>query len=271
MTMHVPYFVERALTRVTDLVFMVMPRRRPGRQAVLDSKIISHRGEHDNRRVRENTMAAFLPVVEAGCWGIEFDVRWTRDLEPVVIHDSNARRVFGVDLEIAEVDLQELRQRIPEIPTLAEVVERFGRRLHLMIELKRDGLGAEAERTQRLRQIFSGLEACDDYHFIALQLELFDMVEFAGKRACVPVAELNIGEFSDAALERGFDGVSAQYLVLGKAQIQRHHRQGQKLGSGFAASRHCFYREVNRGVDWVFTNHALRLRAIRQELLSRDR
>jgi len=90
-----------------DFCFMVMPRRRPTRRALQDSKIISHRGEHDNRRIRENTLAAFTPVAAAGCWGLEFDVRWTRDLddvrwtrdlEPVVIHDTDARRVFGVTL-----------------------------------------------------------------------------------------------------------------------------------------------------------------------------
>jgi len=194
-------------------------------------------------------------------------VRWTRDLEPVVIHDTDARRVFGVDLVIAEASLPELQQRIPEIPTLREVVERFGGRQHLMVELKGDELGARADRAVRLREIFAGLEAGVDYHFLALQLELFEMVEFAGKRACVPVAEFNLGELSVAALEREFDGVSAQYLLLGQSVIRRHHLQGQKLGTGFVASRRCFYREVNRGVDWIFSNHALKLEAIRQELL----
>ncbi|MCP4768830.1 MAG: glycerophosphodiester phosphodiesterase [Gammaproteobacteria bacterium] len=253
-----------------DGCFMVMPRRRPTRQALQDSKIISHRGEHDNRRIRENTLAAFTPVAAAGCWGLEFDVRWTRDLEPVVIHDTDALRVFGVDLVIAEVNLPELQQRVPEIPTLREVVERFGGRQHLMVELKGDELGAHAQRAARLREIFAGLEAGVDYHFLALQLELFEMVEFAGKRACVAVAEFNLGALSVAALEHEFDGVSAQYLLLGRSVIHRHHRQGQKLGTGFATSRRCFYREVNRGVDWIFSNHALKLEAIRQKLLRQD-
>ena len=265
--MHLRYHLAQALMSFFDCYFMVMPRRRPTRQALQDSKIISHRGEHDNRRIRENTLAAFTPVAAAGCWGIEFDVRWTRDLEPVVMHDTDARRVFGIDLVIAEVSLLELQQRVPEIPTLREVVERFGGRQHLMVELKGDELGARAERAARLREIFARLEAGVDYHFLALQLELFEMVEFAGKRACVPVAEFNLGTLSVAALEHEFDGVSAQYLLLGQSVIHRHHQQGQKLGSGFATSRRCFYREVNRGVDWIFSNHALKLEAIRQELL----
>jgi hypothetical protein len=57
---------------------------------------------------------------------------------------------------------------------------------------------------------------------------------------------------------------AAQYLLLSAKLIRQHHQRGQKLGCGFASSRNCLYREINRGVDWIFTNHALRLEAIRR-------
>jgi glycerophosphoryl diester phosphodiesterase len=138
-----------------------------------------------------------------------------------------------------------------------------------MVELKRDQLGAVAIRANRLHEIFSALTAEHDYHFLALQLDLFELVEFAGHQACLPVAELNLGVFSREVLIRDLAGVCGQYLLLNQALIRRHHSQGQKLGSGFIASRFCLYRELNRGVDWIFTNHALKLGAIRQELLKR--
>jgi hypothetical protein len=50
-------------------------------------------------------------------------------------------------------------------------------------------------------------------------------------------------------------------------EFDRHHRQGQQLDTGFAASQLSFYRELNRGMDWIFTNHAIKLRAIRQQFL----
>jgi len=261
--------LEQVAQRITDICFLLIPRRRPSRQALLDCKIISHRGEHDNRQVKENTMAAFARVAEAGGWGIEFDVRWTRDLQPVVIHDPNTARVFGIDLEVATVDLRELRQQVPEIPTLEEVVACFGGTTHLMVELKRDELGAVAGRADRLRAIFATLTATKDYHFLALQFDLFKLVEFAGDKACLPVAVLNLGNFSHDALTRELGGVCGQYLLLNQGLIRRHHREGQELGTGFVGSRFCLYRELNRGVDWIFTNHALKLEAIRQELLQR--
>ena len=261
------FYLERTLLALVNFGFACIPRRRPARELLIDCKIISHRGEHDNRRVRENTFAAFMPAAEAGCWGLEFDVRWTEDLQPVVFHDANAQRVFGIDLAISQVSLVQLQQRIPEIPTLQQVVDRFAGRQHLMVELKRDDLAAYAIRSERLREIFAAFEPATDYHFLALQTELFDLVEFAGKRACLPVAEFNVAELSRIALQRNYAGVCAQYLLLSRALISRHHRQGQQLGSGFAASKYGLFREIDRGVDWVFTNHAVRLEAIRQELL----
>ncbi len=264
---HLRYQLERVAQRIVDLWFMTIPRSRPSHQALLDGKIISHRGEHDNLQVKENTLAAFARVVEAGAWGIEFDVRWTRDLEPVVIHDPDTRRVFDVELVVAEVNLSELRQRVTEIPTLTEVVERFGGACHLMVELKCDGLGAEEARAKRLQEIFSSLTPGADYHFLALQFDLFDLVKFAGNEACLPVAELNTSTFSDTALARNLAGACGHYLLFSQDMIERHHRQGQKVGTGFIVSRFGFYRELNRGVDWVFTNNVLELEAIRQQLL----
>jgi len=267
MAMQLLHAMEQVAQKLADIWFLLIPRRRPSRQALQDCKIISHRGEHDNRQVKENTLAAFARVAEAGGWGIEFDVRWTRDLQPVVIHDSSTARVFGIDLEVASVDLRELQQQVPEIPTLEEVVARFGGNTHLMVELKCDELGAVADRAARLEAIFATLTAAEDYHFLALQFDLFKLVEFDGGKACLPVAELNLDNFSHDALTRELGGVCGQYLLLNQGLIRRHHREGQKLGTGFIESRFCLYRELNRGVDWVFTNHALKLEAIRQGLL----
>jgi glycerophosphoryl diester phosphodiesterase len=263
----VAWFGERILLVLVDLWFGLIPRRRPSRQALVDCKIISHRGEHDNRRILENTLAAFAQAADAGCWGLELDVRWTRDLQPVVVHDDNLRRVFGIDLVVAKVDLRELRQRCPQVPTLAQVVELFGGQLHLMVELKLDRTGDFDARGERLREIFCALEPSRDFHFLALQVAQFRLVEFCGRRACLPVAEFNIARLSQLALAEGYAGVCAHYLLLGAARIRRHHQRQQKLGTGFAASRYALYREINRGVDWVFTNHAARLTSIRRQLL----
>ncbi len=213
-------------------------------------------------------MAAFTRVADAGGWGIEFDVRWTRDLEPVVIHDADTSRVFNTELDVASVSFAELRQQVPEIPALAEVADRFGGSQHLMVELKQDEMGATQARAERLQDIFAALTPGDDYHFLGMKFDLFELTGFAGTRAFLPVAELNTAAFSRDALARDFAGVCGHYVLLNRDMIRRHHSQRQEVGVGFIASRFCFYRELSRGVDWIFTNHALKLISIREQLLS---
>jgi glycerophosphoryl diester phosphodiesterase len=218
---------------------MLIPRKRPSRQRLADCRLVSHRGEHDNRRTRENTLAAFRAVAEAGIWGIEFDVRWTRDLHPVVIHDPTSGRVFDKDLSVADVSLQQLRRQIPEIPTLEEVVAEFGGHTHLMVELKRDRLGRDQIKAERLAKIFSALQAGRDFHFLALQADLFEPAAFAGASSCLLVAELDINRFSQQVIEHGYGGLCGQYLLMSKTLIERHQalpRIEPRGGLGFHQS-----------------------------------
>ncbi len=263
----VRFYLELAIQRAVDLVYAAIPRPRPDRQALIDCKIVAHRGVFDNIEVKENTLAAFDAAVEIGVWGIEFDVRWTRDYEPVVIHDPGCRRVFGPDLVIADTDFAELRQTIPQVPSLAEVVARYGGSTHMMIELKRDSLASIERKRDRLTAIFADLVPARDFHFLALDLELFAPADEIGERACIAVAELNVGALSRATLCREIAGFSGQYVLLHAKLVERHRRRQQKIGTGFIDSRFCFYRELNRGIDWIFTNAAVKLCRLRQRLL----
>lgn len=250
-----------------DLCMAAVPRRRPSIEALERCRIVSHRGEHDNRQRRENTLAAFEAAADAGVWGIEFDVRWTADLRPVVIHDPSAARVYGEDVEIAAVEFGQLRRRLPEIPALEEVVAAFGGRQHLMVELKPDRLGRAERKGERLARMFAALEPGRDFHFLALHPESLEPAGFAGERACLLVSEVNTRRRSRQAIENGYGGLCGHYLLIGERVLAAHRDRGQRLGTGFAASRFCFYRELNRGVDWIFTNRAARLAAIRERLL----
>lgn len=94
-------------------------------------KIIAHRG--NKRYTPENTMAAFLSAASYPIDGIEFDLQWTKDQVPVVIHDSNIDRTTNGRGVVRSFTLQELKQfdagrsfqesfRGERIPSFAEVL-----------------------------------------------------------------------------------------------------------------------------------------------------
>jgi glycerophosphoryl diester phosphodiesterase len=263
------YRLEKLLQFLADGVYASIPQSPPTKSALLNCKIVSHRGEHDNKTVKENTLTAFDRVLDQGIWGIELDIHWTRDLQPVVIHDLDCRRVFGSTVEVNKVTLEELRTKVPEIPSLDQIIQRYGKKIHLMVEIKTELFSDLEYQQARLKELFSCLEPGIDFHILALAAELFELVSFLPGQTLLPVAEFNISAISENALQNDYAGICGQYLLISENTIRKHSRRKQKIGTGFARSRFCFYRELNRGVEWIFTNHALKLHSMQQELLKR--
>lgn len=254
--MELPAGIEKILIQCIDFIFTLLPQQSPGPDKLKACKIVSHRGEHDNIRVYENTIAAFDSALEQGIWGIEFDIRWTRDLQPVVAHDPDLKRVFGIETTIAEVDFDKLRSQCPQLPLLSEVVERYGRRLHFMIELKEEVYPDPDRQNAIFKDCFASLQPLKDYHLMTLTPDMFDLITFAPPSSFIPIAMLNMSGFSKLALEKKYRGVAGHYLLLNRAILEKHRANGQRVGTGYPASRNCLFREVNRGVEWIFSNDA---------------
>ncbi len=265
--MALPHSIEISLQKIADYIFAIIPRNRPKITTLKHCRIVSHRGEHDNKTVMENTLDAFERVFIDGVWGIEFDIRWTLDLQPVVIHDADCQRVFGSPLEISNLSLEFLQSAIPQIPSLLQVVDRYGKKIHLMIEIKEvDFADIEFQRS-RLAKILSNLTPVKDFHLLALKPSLFELFDIIPDAAKLPVAELNVSSLSQETLVKSYAGICGQYLLISNRLIKKHKEQSQGTGCGFIASRFSLYRELNREVEWIFTNHALKLNRIRKKLL----
>ena len=116
--MTLPPWFQEAFLKLADYIFSHYPRPIPSKEKLNHCKLISHRGAYDNRKVFENTLAAFDRIKGTGVWGIEFDIRWTKDLHPIVFHDRNLNRLFGVNQEISQLNMAELETSFPLIPTL---------------------------------------------------------------------------------------------------------------------------------------------------------
>ena len=247
---------------VVDAWMATLPRRRPSRAELDRCKIVSHRGEHDNRSVRENTMRSFEIAQVAGVWGIEADIQWTADLVPVIHHDPGTKRVFGKSISIRHTKFEELRKAVPEIPTLSELVKKFGVATHLMLELKAEPFPLLERQKNILREHLADLRAVDDYHILALDPELFETFDIQPRSCCLSVAGTNFGPLSQTTLRSGYGGLTGHFLLLNDRLKREHQRSGQLIGTGFVRSRNCLLREINRSVEWIFTNDAVKLQKI---------
>lgn len=256
---------KHALLAGAELALAALPRRSPDPARWRAARIIGHRGDTRGGRLPENSRAAFDALLDAGVWGMEFDVRWTADLEPVVLHDPDLRRVFGLRERLTDLSFAALRRHCPEVPHFAEVVDRYGGRLHLMIELKAEPYPDPDRQRRRLAELLAGLEPGADYHVLALEPALFAHVPEMPREAWLPVARVNVAEMSAFALQNGCGGLAGPAPLLSSTHLDRHRKAGQAIGVGFPFTRGLCERELLRGVDWLFSNHALRLARWRED------
>jgi glycerophosphoryl diester phosphodiesterase len=259
--------LQSALTSTIDLAAAAIPRRVPSRATLQQCKIISHRGENDNREILENTLAAFAAARAAGVWGVECDIRWTRDLVPVIYHDPGCERLFGDPVTIASLEFSVLRERFPLIPSLQELVGEFAGNTHLMLEIKAESYPKPARQKAILQAILSSLTPGDDYHFLMLDPVLAARVDFVPREFSLLVAEFNLHRLSRECLQQGFGGLMGHYLLLNDTVKRRHEGAGQRVGTGFIHSGNVLFRELNRGVEWIFSNEAVKMQNIRDAAL----
>ena len=152
-------------------IFLIAPSFKRGRAKKWQGTAFAHRGLHGNG-VPENSMAAFENAVCAG-FGIELDVRLTRDGKLVVFHDDDLKRMTGDERMVEDVDFDALRNlALPDgsqIPTFAQVLQCVNGRVPLLVEIKNGRRNAElCERTMQHLRAYSGAYIVESFNPLIL-------------------------------------------------------------------------------------------------------
>lgn len=248
--------ITSAAEKVADNVYRCIPR--PGVSGVEwgTCRLVAHRGCHDSgKTTHENTLAAFEAACQAGIWGIEFDVQWTRDQVPVVIHDTDTSGLPGsTAVEIGRTDFDQLRERCPLVPRLDEVVAEFGGRIHLMVELKSETLNTHIQ--QSLSEYLLHLEPIRDFHIMSLDAAPLRALKDIPVDARLLIAITNTKEMMRETLSGGIGGLTGHFPLLNRAMRKELNAKGIPWGTGFVNSTNLLAREVRSGARWVFSDTA---------------
>nr|WP_301003544.1 glycerophosphodiester phosphodiesterase family protein [Arsukibacterium sp.] len=183
----------------------------------------------------------------------------TSDGEPVVHHDPACGRLFQrPDLDIANTSFAKLRQELPQIPHLQEVIARYGRQLHLMIELKESWRQRRPLQPQ-LQGLLSSLEPATDYHLLSLEPDHLEGFRQLPPATLIDVALTNTKEIIRQNHTLGHGAVAGSFALLSQTWINQLKASGKNIGTGQVNHPDIVNREAARGIDWVFTDQPLRL------------
>lgn len=221
---------------------------------------IAHRGA--SRDAPENTVEAFELAVEQGANMIETDLHLTRDGKIALYHDDE---IAGTP--VGDLTLDEIHERLPQVPTLDRLLDGFGDRIRFNLEFKRPSPGAypglesvvlrEVERRDLLgRTLFScffdpvlaTLRSLSAEARIGLLISLRAPIDIE-KRAQVLSAE----------------AIHPEVSLVTPELVQSAHHRGLQVNVYTVDDPDDQRRLVEMGVDGIFTNVPAQLRDLLAE------
>lgn len=184
--------------------------------------VLAHRGA--NQLAPENTLPAMREAVDRGADGVELDVHRTADGELVVRHD--AETPVGL---LGELTAADLARALPEVPTLASVLDVCRDRL-VNVEIK-DPDPRAAEAVVELLAARAAT-APDDVLVSSFDLATIDRVRALARE--LPTGFLSFGLDPHSALaiavEHGHTAVHPDVWTLGNMVVPAFVARAHDLG-----------------------------------------
>lgn len=156
-------------------IFLIFPRtiKKPSREQLM-KHLYAHRGLFDNSSLApENSLAAFKLAVENG-YGIELDVQLSKDNIPVVFHDATLSRMCGVNGNVWDYTLKELKgfrlkDSDEQIPTFEEALKVIDGQCPIIVEYKLDRVQTKVcELSNELLEKYNGPYCIESFHPLAV-------------------------------------------------------------------------------------------------------
>lgn len=220
--------------------------------------ITAHRGSAF--KAPENTLSAIEQAIRDGADFIEIDVQITADGVPVLWHDSDMSRVFGLEERISDVTYDEIRHRDAgswfdsafmdeRIVTLAQAIESVRDRAGLFVDLKPD------RNTPHLTQAV--VKLLQDKHFVeGTVVAAADWATLQEVRQLEPDLETALlAQFVIGPLwEDNYDILGLRMNRATPAAVARAHRDGNELHVWTVNQPVAMSRFVDMGVDNIITD-----------------
>ncbi|TCP58860.1 glycerophosphoryl diester phosphodiesterase [Tumebacillus sp. BK434] len=229
--------------------------------------LIAHRGAA--MLAPENTIPAFDAAVALQAESLELDVQMSRDGVLVVLHDSTVDRTTNGKGAVKELTFAELRAldagvkfdqtfRGTKVPTLDEVLTRYGRSTGLLLELKVPSRypGIEEKLAALLRQ--HQLDTADS-NVVVHSFDSRSLQQFHLHAPDVPVGVLikRSDKLNEAQLRRyaAFaDSIHPNLKLVTPSLVEQVHELGMKIIPWTAQSPEDIQVLAAAGVDAVITD-----------------
>lgn len=224
------------------------------------TKITAHRGF--SSKAPENTEPAFAEAVAVGADFIELDVQLSKDKEIVVFHDKNLSRITGTNELLKNLDYQDLIQLDygkwfgdefsgTEIMTLNEVLEKFGNKINLNIEIKKNDDELEtAELTAKLVEEYNCIDSCYITSFSYNALRTVKKINPDIKTGLIA----NVMTYGGYSTLHDIDALSLNKRFVSQNLVNNIHLNGKRVFVWTVNDRSEAEKFISMGADNIITD-----------------
>jgi glycerophosphoryl diester phosphodiesterase len=255
-------FLQSLAIFIVDQIYRLCPYPLPSNDDLSRIQIIAHRGCWGSG-VRENSLAAIQAAQRLGADGVEFDVRWSADGIPVIHHDPNLQRLFGRSELVNSLSMNELEKF--GIAQLSEVLQEWDQKIQLWIELK-DPLTESNWKT--VEPLVKNLPPAAQKKLFFMTFEPTEAAKWIPEQ--FPIVTISSRGLVELQNSKRFQVQTTHYALTRRSRIKALSDEGIDIGTGFVDYFPVFCRESQRGVRYVFSNHAAKLVSWRESLSQGD-
>lgn len=243
---------------VFDRLYGLVPRTL--HREASEPLLVGHRGVCTHPDLVENTFPAFDLAVSCG-GAIEFDLHLTRDDHPVVLHDPTLLRLHGRPHAVRELHLEELQELAPSVPTLDEVLERYGHQCpHYFIEPKVRDARSRTVLARALRESLSRWRLTTSTTLLSPDSNMLDTVRCEiPELAKAMIFFVDPREAVSYARRHGDTGLAGWYFTFPEKHREFLRQRGLHQGVGQIDYLNTHRHFSNREFRYHFTNRIDRL------------
>lgn len=231
--------------------------------------VIAHRGASGERP--ENTLSAFERALELHADMIETDLHLTRDGVVVIHHDASLARLGArgeirdhTAAELEALDAARGQGPVERVPTLLDLLDRFGERMQFNLELKvgesapYDGIEATVLAQVEARGLLPRmlLSCFEDAVLHRLR------AASAQARLAVLVSAYKPAQVVERAARVGAEALNPHISLVDRRFVDEAHAADLRVYPYTANEEREMARLLDCGVDGVITNYPDRLRRL---------
>ena len=224
-------------------------------------EVTAHRGA--SSEYPENTMSAFKGAYSLGADWIELDVQQTKDKKIVVSHDTNLKRITGVNKNIIDMTYDEIKEldagsffdekyKDERIPLLEDVLKfASSNPIRLNIELKPTGHEENFEK-----EVIDLINKYDFKDKCVVTSQVHDVLknvkEYDSSIKTVYVMSLALGDITKIEYA---DAFSVEASSVNSSLVNKVHNSGKEIYAWTVNKESSINHMIDMGVDNIITDN----------------